>query len=162
MGLGLNAGEVLEMAEAVERNGAAFYRKAAEQHADELDRGFLLSLAQMEDEHEKTFSAMRADLSAGEAVSATFDPDNEAAMYLAALADGHGGEGAPSVADALTGKESLADILTTAIELEKKSILFYVGLKELVPEALGKNKVEAIIREETQHVAVLRGKLVSS
>ena len=68
-------------------------------------------------------------------------------------------EGAPSAAAALTGRESISDVLSTAIELEKKSILFYVGLKALVPESLGADKVEAIIKEEAGHVALLSSKL---
>ena len=65
------------------------------------------------------------------------------------------GEGDPQIAKTLTGKESLEDILEIALNLEKQSILFYVGLKDLVPQQHGKDKVDAIIDEEKQHVAQL-------
>ena len=59
------------------------------------------------------------------------------------------------IAKTLTGKESLQEILNIALSLEKQSILFYVGLKDLVRQKHGKDKVDAIIGEEKQHIAQL-------
>jgi rubrerythrin len=59
----------------------------------------------------------------------------------------------------LSGKERLDEILQTAIGLEHKSILFYIGLLDLVPNELGKGKVSGIIEEEKSHVAVLTRQL---
>ena len=42
-----------------------------------------------------------------------------------------------------------------AIELEQKSILFYVGLRDMVPEKLGRDRVDTIIEEEKGHVTSL-------
>ena len=47
----------------------------------------------------------------------------------------------------------MKQILDIAIDLEKKSILYYVGLKELVPQSLGKDNLDKIITEEHKHVA---------
>ncbi|GAJ21204.1 unnamed protein product, partial [marine sediment metagenome] len=55
----------------------------------------------------------------------------------------------------LTGTETVEDILKFAIEAEKDSIVFYLGLKDFVPVKAGKHKVEAIIKEEMGHIAVL-------
>jgi len=133
MGIKFNADEVLAVAEKIERNGAAFYRRAEELHPNAKNKEFLGKLAAMEDEHEKTFSAMRQDLSDKEKESTAYDPMDQSLMYLETLADMHGGEGAPTAAEQLTGDESMEDILNTAIDLEKKSILFYVGVKDMVP-----------------------------
>jgi rubrerythrin len=46
-----------------------------------------------------------------------------------------------------------------AIGLEKDSIVFYVGLKESVSPRAGKDKVQAIIKEEIGHIAILSQKL---
>jgi hypothetical protein len=43
----------------------------------------------MEDQHEKTFAAMRANLSGEEMEPPVFDPDGEAQMYLRVMADGY-------------------------------------------------------------------------
>lgn len=86
-----------------------------------------------------------------------FDPNEELSMYLKAMADAHGGEGSPDVTDQLTGTESMAQIVETAIGLEKESILFYIGLKDMVPQKLGREKIDGIIQEEKKHVAQLTG-----
>jgi rubrerythrin len=155
MGILFNADEVFEMAIRTEENGAAFYRRAAELHSDREEVKFLLALAEVEDGHKKTFQEMRAALAVREKAGTVYDPNDEAVLYLDAMADSSGGEGSPKVADSLTGQESMAEILKKAIELEKNSILFYVGLLELVPERLGREKVWGIIKEERAHVAEL-------
>ena len=157
-----NAGEIFEMAMQIERNGAKFYRKAAEGKAGRTSKGLLLRLADMEVQHERTFAAMRDMLTTVEATSATFDPDDEAVLYLQAIADGHvfNAKADPDVL--LTGKESVADILKTAIGLEKDSIVFYLGIQDLVAKTLGREKIGHIIREEMTHVTLLSAELAKA
>ena len=71
------------------------------------------------------------------------------------MADPHGGEGSPAIADTLTGKESMVQIIDIAIGLEKESILFYLGLKDMVPPKYGQEKLDQIIREEQRHITQL-------
>lgn len=150
-----NASEVFDMAVRIEENGAAFYRKAAETQSDAANKEFLTKMAVMEDGHKAIFATMKQDLSHSEKKETVFDPEEEQSLYLAAMADSHGGEGSPSAADSLTGAETMEAILTTAIGLEKESILFYLGVKDYVPENLGKAKIDDIIREERRHVSQL-------
>jgi rubrerythrin len=159
MAIMFNADEVFEMAVRIESNGAAFYRKAAAMQSDSENQRFLESLAAMEDQHQKIFIEMRKTLTEKDAGGKVFDPYDEVSQYLASMADTIGGEGSPSAADALTGSETLEEILTTAIGLEKDSILFYVGLKDLVPPKYGQEKIDDIIRQERKHVAQLTGHL---
>jgi len=42
-----------------------------------------------------------------------------------------------------------------AIGLEKDSIVFYLGMKDAVPERLGRSRIDDIIREEMSHVYLL-------
>ena len=161
MGMKFNADEVLEMAVKIEQSGAVFYRTAAEKKKDAEGIDFLKELAVMEDEHEKTFQQMRDDLSDDEKAENTYDPAGEISMYLEAMADAHGGEGSPKAADSLTGNESLAEILDIAIGLEKESILFYIGLQDMVPERLGRDKIANIIAEERSHITTLAQKIKS-
>ncbi len=151
-----NADEVYEMAEQIERNGAKFYRKAAES-ADGDSRDLLLRLAAMEDDHEKTFAEMRADLADPEKRSLTADPDNEGALYLRAMADGKVFDSDPSAT--LRGGEPMEDILNTAIGLEKDSIVLYESMKEVVPQSAGKEKLDTIIKQEIGHIVDLRNQL---
>ena len=45
----------------------------------------------------------------------------------------------------------MAQVIETAIGLEKESILFYLGLKDIVPPKLGRVKIDEIIEEEKRH-----------
>jgi len=83
------------------------------------------------------------------------DPNADASLYLESIADTHGGEGTPGMTQQLTGNETVQEIMDLAVHAEKKSILFYVGLKDMVPENLGRSHVDRIIDEEKQHVITL-------
>ncbi|MFA5239899.1 MAG: ferritin family protein [Phycisphaerae bacterium] len=159
MSITFNADEIFEMAEKIEKDGAWFYRQAAKVAVDKEIKQMFLDLASMEDRHLATFQEMRKQLSAGEKEESVFDPDNEAAMYLQTMAKGHGWEGKKSLTESLTGKESIGEILNIAIEAENNSVVFYTGLKELVPSRAGRDKIEAIIKEELGHIAILTQKI---
>ncbi len=159
MNIRFSADEIFEMAEEIERNGAKFYRKAAEGAADSDTRRYLLDMAAMEDGHLETFTEMREQLSDAEREVVTFDPENEAALYLDAMADSHGTEGKKSPTEELTGDESIAEIVKIAIRAENDSVVFYSGLKSLVTDTAGKDKVDKIIAEELSHIASLTNKL---
>jgi len=158
MSTDFTADEVFEMAEQIERNGAKFYRRAAENSADAAVKDILLELAAMEDNHEKTFAAMRADLSGPEMGVTVFDPEGEAVKYLQAMANGHVFD-LSDPSEKLTGNESKVDVFRTAVGLEEDSIVFYLGMKDLVPGSLGKNRIDGIIREEMSHVVILTQEL---
>lgn len=155
MSIPFSADEAFEMAAQIERNGAEFYRKAAENVGEESTRKLLLDLAEWESTHEKTFAAMRAELKGEEKEATAFDPEGEAALYLRAMADGRVFDVKTDPASLLSGKESADEVLKTALGLEKDSILFYLGLRDMVPERLGRDKVEEIIKEEMGHIAFL-------
>jgi rubrerythrin len=149
------ADEVFGMAEHIERNGARFYRRAAQGFTDSRGRELLLGLAIAEDKHEKVFAAMRAELSQQEREPRAPDPYGEAIRYFREMADGHVFDVRADPSELLTGKETMEDILKTAIGLEKDSIVFYLGIKEIVPESLSKQRIDDIIRQEMGHIAVL-------
>jgi rubrerythrin len=159
MSITFNADEIFEMAESIERDAARFYRQAVKIAADKKTKQMFLDLAKMEDKHLATFQEMRKELGAGEREETVFDPDNEAAMYLQTMAKGHGWEGKRNLTENLTGNEKIEDILKIALETEHNSVVFYSGLKELVPPRAGRDKVEAIIKEELGHIAVLNQQL---
>jgi len=150
-----NANDILQMAEQIERNGAAFYRECAGNVADPVAVELLEKLAAMEDDHEKTFANIRSELSAREKESTTFDPNGEAVLYLKALAD------TKVFFEKSIDTSNMEDILKSAITAEKDSIVFYLGMKELVPADLGTARVDAIIKEEMAHIKLLSNELVA-
>ena len=161
MPITFNANEIFEMAEEIERNGAGFYRKAAEKTSDKQTKQMLLDMANMEDEHLATFQEMRKELSGQEKGWTVFDPDNQSALYLQTMADARGYEGRITPMKELSGKETTKEILDIALNSEKESVVFYFALKGLVPIRAGRDKVEAIIIEELSHITTLLNKLKS-
>ena len=161
MPISYNADEIFEMAQQIERNGAKFYRKAAAPLKDPKHKSLLLDLASMEDDHLKTFTAMRDQLTDADRQSFVSDPYDEAALYLQAVADGHVFDVRTDPSSRLTGKESITEILHLAIGIEKDSVLFYVGIREKVPSHLGKDKIDRLIMEEVSHIARLSGQLAA-
>ena len=155
MSFDFNADDILQMAEQIERNGAKFYRDSAEMVADASAKELLLNLATMEDDHEKTFSNLRSALSATEKEATVFDPQGEAASYLKALADTR------VFFQKQINSNAMEDILKEAITAEKDSIVFYLGMKDLVPESLGKGRIDAIIKEEMAHIKTLSKELIA-
>ena len=157
MSMPFNADEVFEMAEQIERNGGKFYRAAAKKFPAMGE--VLLALAEMEDQHQKTFANMRAELSGTELEEPIFDPDGQAQMYLCVMADGHIFDVKADPVEQLAHRDTPEDVLKMAIGVERDSIAFYVGLKEAVSGRAGKDKVEDIIKEEMGHVVILNQKL---
>lgn len=156
MPIGFNADEIFQIAEQIERNGAKFYRKAAT--GNPVEGKFLEQLAKMEDGHLKIFQAMHKEVLGTETENA-FDPDGEASLYLQAVAGGYVFDVKRDPSELLTGKESLKDILKTAIGLEKDSVVFYTGIKEMVGRKAGKDKIDHIISEELKHITYLSEEL---
>jgi len=155
MGIIFNIDETLQMAIQIEKNGNAFYQKAARATTDNALKKLFKDLANMEDLHEKYFLKLKKELTAKERVQDVYDPDAEGVLYLNAFASGHIFKVDNDPARELTGDETMADILDIAIGLEKDSVVFYLGIKEMVPENLGKAKVEIIIKEEMKHIRLL-------
>lgn len=155
MNYDFNADEILQMAEQIEKNGAAFYRECAGNVEDAAAVKLLQDLAAMEDEHEKTFAGIRAQLSSQEKASTTFDPSGDAVLYLKALADTR------VFFEKTIDTSNMEEILKASITAEKDSIVFYLGMKDLVPEELGTLRVDAIIKEEMAHIKLLSKELLA-
>jgi rubrerythrin len=154
MSYDFNADEVFEIAEQIERNGAKFYRTAAENIADSDKKKLLINLAEMEVEHEQTFKTMRSELSQDEKIATTFDPEGESENYLRALADTR------VFYETKIDTSSIKEVLKSAITAEKDSIVFYLGMKDVVPAHLGKQKLDGIIKEEMNHIRLLSKELL--
>jgi len=165
MGYDFNADEIFEMAGRIERNGARFYRQVAENILDDEVHQLMLNLAAMEDAHEKVFLAMKRDLTDLDRGKTVFDPEDETSMYLRSFADlfvfdDEKGE-AFVLSDEMSEKAKMRKAIRAAINLEWESIAFYTGMKEMVPENLGKGKIDGIIKEEMKHVRILTNNLSS-
>jgi rubrerythrin len=159
MKLYFNADEVFEMAEDIERQGAAFYTKAAGLFSDTDIKNLLEGLSKMEISHEKAFKKMRSDILSD--AFKGYDPDEMAIAYIHAFTEGKVFAKGADMCVALNAKSTLSEILKMAIEAEKNSILFYTGIKKALPETMANDAIEDIIVEEMKHIVMLTGKLTS-
>lgn len=149
-----NAIEVFEIAEQIERNGAAFYRRAAESFEDSDVAELFTKLANWELGHEAVFAAVRKQLADEPAELSTFDPE-DAPLDAKAMA-GLAAFGIRTDATAeLAGCKTRADVLNLALQKEKDTIVYYAGLKEFVPVAVAIDKIGEIITEELRHVRII-------
>lgn len=155
MDFSFNADEIFVMAGQIERNGAKFYRSAAEKVSDPSAKELLLKLASMEDQHEKTFDRLKAQFTDKEKQPTVFDPEGQTALYLRALAD------TGVFFQKKIDTSSMKEIFKEALKTEKDSIAFYLGIKEMVPERLGKSWLDEIIKEEMDHIRTIGKKLRS-
>jgi rubrerythrin len=83
------------------------------------------------------------------------DPEDQIARYLQTFADGYVFDLNEDPKAFVADDSTVGEVLIHAIDKERDSILFYVGMKEMVPESLGKAQINAIIREEMTHVTLL-------
>ena len=156
--MALNADEIFEIAEQIERNGATFYRRAAAIFDDCEVRELFLKLAEWEIEHEKTFKDLKKKLFGSNTASMSFRPEQTLSepRVMAGLAI-FGIRAEPT--EELNGNESQEDVLRRAVEKEKDSIVFYHGLKDFLSDTADRNPIDRIISEELQHIRILHESL---
>jgi rubrerythrin len=150
----LNAFEVFEIAERIERNGAKFYRRAAAIFDNPETCQLFLKLADWEGEHEKTFKDMKTKAFGSNTASMSFRPEETLPdpRVMAGLAI-FGIRAEPT--EGLNGNEDQNDILRRAVEKEKDSIVFYNGLKDFLSDSTDPSPIDHIIAEEMQHIRML-------
>lgn len=154
---GFNVEEILEIACQIERNGAAFYNKAATLVTDAAAQKTLRELADMEDGHETTFERMMDDRNATDQLFS--DPDGLAANYLRAIASNHVFVATANPLDRITSDTSEKDVLLVALQAEFSSIAFFQGMLESLPPHFDRDKLREVIEEEKQHVVIINRKL---
>ncbi len=160
MSILFSAGDIFEIAIEIERNGAGFYRKAASLTGDAQVRAELLELAAMEDTHEATFIQMKRDLVGDDKVAEWYDAEDEVVRYLQAFAAGQVFDMTKDPTTWLSPETPLKEVIAFALERERDSVLFFVGVKDLVPQSMGSTKIETIIKQEMAHIALLSRRLM--
>ncbi len=153
MSIRFSAAEMLQVAEQIEHNGVAFYRVASEQVTEADAKALLRELSGWEENHAALFAAMRADLNDAEQAETVYDPLDEMLLYLRTFADGVVYTDDPFTLFGVVPE--LRKILDIALDRERDSIIFYTGMRQYVPKALGLDKLEHVIREEFSHVNMI-------
>lgn len=162
MGIKFNADEVFRMGMDVEKNGEAYYRAAAERAADPEVADVLRYLMEEERKHYDIFRALREKLAGGEERPTVADPEDQEHLYLDALVRSRlfsdPAEAEQVAASAADGIEALQN----ALVFEKDTILFFLGMKDLTPPELGRDKIDLLIAEERTHVVTISAEIAKA
>jgi rubrerythrin len=151
-----SADEVFEMAQEIERKGAEFYRTAAGLAKKRVTADLLEEMARWETGHLEMFTALRTQYAKQDE---SVNESGETGEYLRALADSEIVDLQMDPAEVFTGDESMSEIVQMALKMEKESIIFYLGVKEMVSKPEDKEQVKQIITEEMRHIAFLSKEL---
>ncbi|MGB9616591.1 MAG: ferritin family protein, partial [Desulfomonilaceae bacterium] len=148
-----SAEDVFTMAIRIEENGSAFYSMAASRAADPTARDLFRDLAAMEEGHVRAFKTLRSELS-NSTSPLVWDPEGLAESYLQATADTHIFT-VEAANERLEKDMSAQQVLETAMQFEKDSVAFFVGMKEILPDPNGKAEIDKLIRAEMDHIRML-------
>jgi len=152
MGISFNADEVYEMGMDIEKNGEAYYRKAAELACDEKARKMFEKLLEAEQDHYQTFRRLREELPAGDTTPQVSDPEDKEYMYLDALVKSRIFNNVPEAEKVAESCPGPVEVLRNALTFEKDTILFFTEMKARTSEDLGKKEIDRLIDEERKHV----------
>ncbi|MBN1761078.1 MAG: ferritin family protein [Chitinispirillaceae bacterium] len=152
------AEEIIDRAIEIEQTAKEFYRNAAISTKNDTIHSFFETLAVIEGEHERTFREIKMNLSENERQVEINDPGNEMLFYLDGLKEIQAWEARSGNGDE-ENNESTREVIRTALRAEKETVRFYTFLYDYVPPARGLDKVDAVIREERNHVAQLQNVL---
>ena len=159
MAMKVSLAEVFDAAIQIERGGYDFYRKAAKATSDKVFQKELVTLSKMEKGHAAVFTKLKERLAEDKKETKQSASSKEAARYLESFAADNVFNTTDDASLALSELPTAHDILTFAIGRERDSILFYVGLREMISDKSGIESIDRIIKEEMGHVALLNRKL---
>jgi rubrerythrin len=153
--------EGLRIAIEMERRGVEFYRRAARLAKSDHIVTMLEELAVEEEGHQRDFAKLMEEQCTGRYQEAAVCYAGETSAYLSAVAADVVFPGGLLEVGRRGGFDSLPAILTSAIDSEKNSILFYSELKELTGDAGARAAFGSVISQEKVHLARLQQQLIS-
>lgn len=141
--------EVLELAIQTEKVGYQYYTEMAAKFSDSEDIVALFkTLADKELKHEQVYTGLKNLLAEGD-TDADIEGYEELSHYMRAIVESEfflgSNKSLPTMDHIVTKK----DAVEHALGFEKETILFFVGVRDVVK---GKEIVDEIIREERRHV----------
>jgi rubrerythrin len=148
------ADDVFAMAVRIEENGSAFYKGAAKVADEPSVKSLFEELAAMEEGHIVAFKTLRSELPGAFPADAVWDPEGLAESYLQITADTHIFT-VEAANERLKRVKNAIEALDMALQFEKDSVNFFVGMKEILPDPSGKNQIDKLIYQEMDHIRML-------
>jgi rubrerythrin len=154
-----NADEIFNIGIEIEKNGEKFYETAVALTDNEKNKKMFTQLAKMEKDHILLFENLMQKAGEDKSFQDAFDPDNQAHSYLKAIADAHIFLSNQDIPGMVKQCATAEEVLKMAITFEKDSVVLYSSMKKIVPENLGRDKIDWLIEEEIKHVVMLSKQL---
>ena len=151
MSISFSGSELINIAIGIERRGIVFYDIMTTSTKNAASRDAFQHLADMEREHIKIFQDMLSEADKFETPE-TYAGEYEA--YLQVLVDSAVFTDDFVTSEMATRANSDIEALELAISAEKDSILFYYGMKEIMPQR-AQPMINKIIAEEKSHLRQL-------
>jgi rubrerythrin len=151
MGYLFNAGETFKISIQIEENGKRFYDESIKIIDDPEIKELFEELGRQEIGHKKLFENLYANLPADSKEATVWDPENEMDLYIKSMADSHIFTSRADVQKLIAGLKGTSDALNLAIQFEKESVLFYLGMLEVVV-GRDQERVQQIVKEEQGHL----------
>jgi len=139
------------------RSGAEYYRAAAGIASADI-RDEFLHLAEIEDEHARKFETMKAGLGSFDKKPVPLELSEQQEKYFHCIID-NAAFIAPGDAPKLTGHETMSELLKTAIDDEKDTIVFYQCIRSAIKDDKLIEVLGLIIDEELGHLFDLTSRL---
>jgi len=146
----LNVKEAIKMAIQMEKDGYAFYQKAAAQTSSEMGRGIFESIAEDELMHLNVFEKMFEDEVGNEEWNALLDSSKKYAEIKIFPKDLESVEGANPDTNEL-------DALRIAMDAEKEAIDYYTDIRDKTEDEEAIKIIDEIIEQEKNHFLILEG-----
>ena len=143
--------EIAELGIQIEKNGRDFYNGLVRKVADKKIQDILKHLAAQEEKHIAMFQQIRKET---ESYVPPESYPGEYFDYMRSLAGEYIFTKANTGAAAAESIKNTLDAVNKAIGFEKDSIVFYEGVKKIVPPE-GQATVEKLIQQEQEHLRQL-------
>jgi rubrerythrin len=143
--------EVLQLGIEIEKNGKAFYEAVAKKTKNSAAQQKLLFLATEEDRHIATFNGLLESVARYEPAESYL---GEYVAYMHALASEQIFTQKNKGEEIAQKTKSDKEAIDLGIGFEKDSIIFYEGMKRVVPQD-GHKIVDKIIAQEQNHLRLL-------
>jgi len=147
MGTDFKASEIFEIAIQIEKHGENFYRHAMTVCDDKKIKDMFEFLANEEVKHRKTIDGMLSKID-------HYEPPEkypgEYCQYLTSYAENQVFSDA-EFKKKMAEIDTVEDAIEFAIEKEIQSILYYLEMRNLVPEGPQRKEIDGLVEEERRH-----------
>jgi len=151
-----SAEEILDIACNVERNGASFYKQAADRFNEPKIKELFENLATWEVSHEQLFEQMKAKVKSSKVQMGEFDPEEYMQINAKAMASLSIFSIQPMPGKGSYNIQNKNEALRMALKFEQDTVRFFNGLKHFSKNTEGLEKIDDIINEEQKHIRIIR------